>query len=289
MQHDPRIQEEKADFSKIYDRPDPRAYFRTLGALDYQIPQQALPVFDAVIDALPERDGTNTIVDVCCSYGINAALLRHDVDITGLTSHYTDTTLVAASPGELLEVDQQYYGSQPARRTDVEVVGLDAAQPAIDYAVEAGLLADGWAEDLESEDPSAELAKGVGDANLIISTGGVGYVGRPTFERLINCLERPNDLWLTTFVLRVFDYSEISDLLAEYGLVTEQVPDVTFPQRRFASEDEKQAAISDVRARGLDPDGKEADGWFHAGCFVSRPAAVAEAIPLDELLADALV
>ena len=76
---------------------------------------------------------------------------------------------------------------------------------------------------------------------------------------------------LVVFVLRVFDYGPIAAVLAERGLVTEKRPG-TFPQRRFADAAEQEAAVHDVRARGLDPTGKEADGWYHAECFVSRPA-----------------
>lgn len=287
MSGDSLTAEQKADFSNIYDRPDPRAYFGALGPLDYQIPQQARPVFDAVLDALPPKERPGTVVDVCCSYGINAALLCHDIDLTDLNARYTGPGASAVSSGELLEADLQYFSALP-RRAEVDVVGLDAAQPAIDYAVGAGLLADGWAENLEAGDPSPDLADGISDADLIISTGGVGYVGRPTFEKLLATIEDPQDLWLAIFVLRVFDYDDIEDLLAQYGLVTEQVPGMTFPQRRFADPDEQDAAIYDVQARGLDPSGKEADGWFHANCYISRPAAAGADLPITTLLADVL-
>src|SRR5680860_853031 len=45
----------KADFEHIYNRPDPRDYFRTLGKLDYEIPQRAQPVFQALLTALRSR------------------------------------------------------------------------------------------------------------------------------------------------------------------------------------------------------------------------------------------
>ncbi|EST36825.1 hypothetical protein [Streptomyces roseochromogenus] len=35
----------KARFDDIYDRPDPRAYFRRLAPLEYEIPHHAQPVF----------------------------------------------------------------------------------------------------------------------------------------------------------------------------------------------------------------------------------------------------
>ena len=268
---EPLTQDRKADFTDIYLRPDPRAYYRTLGALDYQIPQRALPVFNAVLNALPDQGESKTVVDVCSSYGINAALLRHEVDLAGLTARYLEPELAAASAEEVLTADQQLF-AEPARRPELAVVGLDVAQPAIDYAVDAGLLADGWAVNLEMTEASADFAMGVAEADLIISTGGVGYVGVPTFEKLLDCIDDPENLWLAIFVLRVFDYADIADLLSDYGLVTERLDGLTFPQRRFADAAEQQAAIHDVQMRGLDPSGKEADGWFHADCFLSRPA-----------------
>ncbi len=71
-------------------------------------------------------------------------------------------------------------------------------------------------------------------------------------------------------VLRVFDYAPIAAVLAARGLVTERR--ATFPQRRFADAAEQAAAVHDVRARGLDPTGRESAGWFHADCFVSSPS-----------------
>src|ERR1039458_2541280 len=71
----------KADFTRIYNQPDPRAYFRTLNDLEYQVPQQALPIFEAVLAAAVRGGRPRTVLDVCCSYGINAALLRCDVDL----------------------------------------------------------------------------------------------------------------------------------------------------------------------------------------------------------------
>ena len=126
--------------------------------------------------------------------------------------------------------------------------------------------------------------RGLRDSGLVVCTGGVGYMGPPTFERIAAAVGEPQDLWLAVFVLRVFDYAEIAATLARHGLVTERVPGVTFPQRRFADRDEAQAALHDVTERGLDPEGKEADGWYHADCWLTRPAAAA-ATPITELLA----
>lgn len=266
---EPLSAESKADFTTIYAQPDPRAYFRTLRPLDYQVPQHALPVIESVLDA----SGARTVLDVCCSYGINAALLRHDVDLDTIGARAADPTRAALSPDDVIEDDAAFYATQ-LRRPDVEVLGLDASAPAIGYGLRTGLLADGWAEDLEDSDPSPALDTGLHDVGLVVCTGGVGYVGRPTFERILEAVGDPQDLWLAVFVLRVFDYTEIAAVFEKYGLVTEKLPD-TFPQRRFADAEEQQAAVHDVAARGLDAAGKEAAGWYHADCWITRPSTAA--------------
>lgn len=271
----------KADFTRIYNEPDPRAYFRTLVPLGYQIPQNALPVFEAVLAA----SGRRTVLDVCCSYGINAALLRCDVDLIELAARHTDPRADAMSAAEVAAADEAFYASR-LRRGEVSVLGLDVSAPAIGYGVRTGLLAAGWAEDLEAAGPSAALAAALHGVELIVCTGGVGYVGPRTFDRLLGSVAVPSQLWVVAFVLRTFSYDSVADVFARHGLVTEMVPGLTCRQRRFADRAEFEAANRDVALRGLDPAGREADGWFHADCFLTRPAAAAAAAPAAALLAE---
>lgn len=289
MAEAPLTGKKKANFTDIYTQPDPRRYYKTLSRLDYQIPERALPLFREVLGA-SRRDGRpRTVLDVCCSYGINSALLLGSAIPSAdgrqsPSSWYTSRDQGRLSPDELAEADRRRHAQRPGGLT---VLGLDASAPAISYARRAGLLTWGWAEDLESSDPSPELAAGIADVGLVISTGGFGYVTRRTFEKILRAVRDPRDLWLVIFVLRVFDYGPVIDLLSEYGLVTEKL-DTTFRQRRFADDTERDAAVADVRLRGLDPAGKESAGWFHADCFVTRPAAEAARLPAAELLAPAL-
>lgn len=272
----------KADFTDIYAQPDPRAYYRELCQLDYQIPQRALQIVEATLAA----SGARTVLDVCCSYGINAALLRHDLTLDELAARYADPERDDLSPAEMLADDQAFLTPR-RRRPNLRVLGLDSSAPAIDYAVRAGMLTGGFSENLEGGEPSGELVEGVRDVGLVISTGGVGYVGTRTFDRLLDAVPNAGELWLAVFVLRVFDYSEIAATLADHGLVTEKLPG-THRQRRFADRDEYEAANLDVTRRGLDPEGREADGWYHAECYLTRPAAEAARVPAAELLAAAL-
>ena len=275
----------KADFSSIYVQPDPRAYFRTLGGLDYQIPHQALPVITAVLTAASGSAAPRTVLDICSSYGINGALLRFDVELDELTARYTDPGRARLAAAEIIRSDAEYFAQRP-RSPQVPVYGLDVSQPAIDYGRRVGLLTRGWAENLESDEPSPDLAAQLGSVGMVISTGGVGYVGVPTFERVLARVDEPEDLWLAVFVLRGIGYDGITAALSAYGLVTEQIPDATFRQRRFADHDEYDAAVQAAQARGLDTAGQEDDGWYHADCYLTRPARAAAQTPLGELLRD---
>lgn len=262
----------KADFGSIYNQPDPRAYFSALKPLEYQVPQHALPFVGRVLEisgASSESGRRRKVLDVCCSYGINAALLRYDVDLEGLTEYYTSGP---SSEGQM-ERDRAFFASK-LRRPGIEVCGLDVAPQAIEYALSAGLMASGWAEDLERSDPLPEMAAGLRDVEVVVCTGGVGYVGPRTFERVVSCAANPRALWLVTFVLRVYEFDEIAEMLKRrWGLVTEKVEGRVFRQRRFVSREEGRGAVEGVERRGMDAGGLEEGGWFYAECFVTRPGS----------------
>jgi len=275
----------KADFNHLYDRPDPRAYYRGLGELDYQIPHHAHPLFDAVRRAQQVAAGSpGSVLDVCCSYGINAALLACDLSLDDVYRHYADPALADLEPERLAEADRRFYAEH--RLPDAPtVLGLDLAAEAIAYSREVGLLDDGWAQNLEESEPSQALVDGVRDVSLIMVTGGVGYVTEHTFGRLLRAVPEGRAPWVASFVLRVYPYDAIADTLSQHGLATERLTGATFPQRRFASTEEQDAALQQLHARGLDTRGLEDDGWYLCDFFLSRPHDNVERQPLDELLA----
>jgi hypothetical protein len=127
MDTEPELYDAKADFTSIYNEADPRAYFATLGALSYEIPRHGRLVFERLLDVMGGRDG-KTVLDVCCSYGINAALLNHKIDLEELDRHYASVGAVDASVLE--EIDRDWFAAR--RRADaVRTVGLDVAERAV--------------------------------------------------------------------------------------------------------------------------------------------------------------
>lgn len=275
----------KAGFADVYNQPDPRQYFRRLGALEYQIPEHGCRAFAMLLAGLSRMRGEQervNVVDICCSYGINAALLNHRVDLGDLYRRYRSAELRSLDRGELIDLDRRYFDDTRIAKP-VSVCGLDIAENAIQYALDTGLLAEGFAEDLEAFDPSEELRVALAPTRLITVTGGVGYITAKTLGSVLDAVEGP--AWVAAFVLRVVSYDPFVDVLAERGLVTEKYP-AAFPQRRFANESEERYTINELDRVGVDPSGRESTGYYYADLFVSRPAAAAAQLPLQQLMGD---
>lgn len=251
-------------FDEIYGLPDPRGYFARLGPYAYQTPGHAQPVFRALAGEL--APGRRTVIDICCSYGINTALLNHDVTLDELYAHYTSPQASGLTTAELAARDRDFYASR--RRPDaVRAVGIDVSGPALEYAVAVGLLDEGHRVDLESEEPGEGLRRSAAAAGLVTITGGTSFLTGRTFARLFAAAGRP--LPVAAFVLRTHDYGPISRCLESYGLAVERAG-ATRRQRRFTDPGEQRRAVAAVTALGEDPAGKESEGYFHTRLHLAR-------------------
>lgn len=278
------INQAKFSFDDIYTRDDPRDYFRVLGSLDYVIPDVAQPVFRQLIEARRAELGRPlTVLDLGCSYGINAALMSYPISFETLYDRYLARGMQALSAAEVTELDRHFFAAWP-KREGLRVIGMDVAAPAVEYAVAAGLLDFGIVGDFETGQPTPEQCAALAEVDLIVSTGCVGYVTERTFERLSVCRANGVAPWVASFVLRAFPYDAIEGTLARQGLVTERFEGATFVQRRFGDREEQRGMIEALRARGIDPIGKEADGHLHTELFVSRPQAAVAASPLRSMI-----
>lgn len=262
----------KTRFDDIYDEPDPRAYFRRLAPLEYEIPHHAQEVFRRDLARRAAAHGPGgpvTVLDLCCSYGINAALLNHHLTLAELYAHYTAPEAEHLSVAELIARDRRFYAAR--RRADATpVIGLDAARHAVGYALAVGLLDEAYAENLEALPPSGQLRAAVARTGLITVTGGISYITHRTFEALLGCADEP--LWVSAFALRTVSYEPVRAALAAHGLVTESDPSRAYPQRLFTGSVERDHAIGQTVLAGHDPIGLESAGRYHARLYQSRPA-----------------
>ena len=279
------INEAKATMDHIYNQHDPRAYFRELTKLEYAIPGRAKPIFQKLIRHLQtRRDDMVSVLDLGCSYGVNAALLKHDLSMADLAEHWGQNKLEDATSEEVAEFDHRFF-SDADQPDDIKMIGLDQAENAIAYAEEAGLLDEGLAVDLETEALSAQAETQLESVDLIVSTGCVGYVTEKSFERLLPAVTHGQSPWMANFVLRMFPFGQIEETLKNWGYITEKLENQTFIQRDFASTDEREQVLEQLREQGVDPKGKEAEGHLHAEFYLSRPMKDAAEISIDRLLA----
>jgi hypothetical protein len=285
--YDQHNEQNKANFDHVYDLPDPRGYFEALGALDYLAPEHGRRLFPTLLRELRAGAGPDGVLDLCCSYGVNAALLDHDLTLEDLYAHYASPELADLPTEGLLEADRAFYAGH-RNGGPSGIVGADSAANAVRYALGAGLLGAGFGEDLERGEPSGDFRRGVGNVGLITVTGGVGYVWERTFDRVLRSVTeaRPDGAtpWVATLPARLVDYGPLSDLFSGYGLVTEKLSARTFPQRRFADAAERDHALRELAKLGVDPAGREEEGWYHADLYLSRPAGKVSRASVDELL-----
>ena len=193
-------------------------------------------------------------------------------------------SLARATPGEVAEYGQHLYSAIDDSE-DVEVIGLDQADNAVDFAEKIGLLDDGLSINLETEPLSGETDIDLGAVDLVTSTGCVGYITEKSFNRLLPAIEPGNRPWFANFVLRMFPFDNIAETLSERGYVTEKLVDRTFVQRRFASADEKKEVIDLLRDQGIDSTEEEEGGCLLAEFYLSRPAEDVTAKSIEHLFA----
>jgi carnitine O-acetyltransferase len=255
----------KVSLDHIYTQPDPRAYFSTLRRLEYGIPELAKPHFSAVIDEYRSVTGTSRpqVLDIGSSYGINGALLRCGLSMDDLYERYGSEAAQFDARDDLIARDRELPHLDSLR-----LVGLDVSAPALDYARESHFLDDTVCADFERTEPTEEQASLLATTDVAISTGCLGYVGAPTIERVVAACDRPP--WMAHFVLRMFPFEPIAEVLAKLGYETEHQEGM-FRQRRFASAAEKAQVLDTLSTVGVDPTGAETDGWFYAQLFVSKP------------------
>jgi SAM-dependent methyltransferase len=279
-----KINKAKADMDHIYDEHDPRDYFRELKKLCYTIPGTAKPIFQKLISRRRCRNDTIRILDLGCSYGVNAALLKYDLSMPELYEHWGQKGLEDASTEEIVECDQRYFANL-GDPENIKMIGLDQAENAIEFAEEVGLLDEGLAVNLETEPLPGPAKEELVEVDLVVSTGCVGYVTEKTFERLLPAVTRNRPPWLANFVLRMFPFEPIEETLNDWGYVTEKLEGRTFVQRRFSSAEEQEQVLEQLHEQGIDPTGKETEGHLLAEFFLSRPMSDAANMPIERLLA----
>lgn len=260
----------KISLDHIYTQADPRAYFATLRELEYQIPQLAKPHFLHFIEEYRDALGIPkpTVLDIGCSYGINAVLSKCDATMDELYERYSDGVAGSQDRSTLLARDRELVASRD-RSKSVRFLGLDASRRALSYGVSAGFLDGAIHADLEEVDPTEQQREQLAGTDLVISTGCLGYVTEKTISRIVDA-HGERKPWMAHFVLRMFPFDPVAETLAAAGYETVRREGL-FKQRQFATSEEQGLVLDRLSEVGVDPRGLETEGWLYAQLYVSRP------------------
>jgi hypothetical protein len=273
-----RENESKACFDDVYTASTPHAYVAEMAKNGYEIGEQARPYCAAAADLLRSHNGDVwpvQMLDVGCSYGMGSAFVKYGCSFDEMVAFYSSRA--PREYGPACEATRSWLNVTPPA-CDVRVVGVDSSQPAIRFAVDAGLLDGGIARNFEESDerPNGEESAWFRSCNLLISTGAIGYVTERTLDVVLRDLGRdhPTDVgpFAVVTILRMFDTAPIKDSFEAHGLSFAPVPGVRLPQRRFADAEECRKVLFLLHERGVDTREWEDGGKQYADLYVAAPS-----------------
>ena len=259
-------------FDDTYDRPDCRAYFRMMDALGYRNQHHAVAAFRAGLDELMRLRGISRprVFDFASSYGIVSLLMGYEVGLDAVFRRYRAPRFDDATPQEVMAWDRDWLAG--LRRDDVQIrfSGLDVMPNAVAYAGNVGLFEAGFAEDLETAEPSEALARELSQVDMIVECGSVAQLMPRALDRMLAACG-PQKPWLMTSPIRGNERATTAEVLRAHGMVQEVLDIPPFVHRRFEDADEQARAIENARAAGHVTDGVETTGHFHAQVLLARP------------------
>lgn len=263
--------EAKASFSRIYSEATPHGYLDHLGRLDYSICDELRPFCALAAADLRARGRAVRMLDIGCSYGINGAILRHGLKFAELNRLFA---LNVSREPSLAAVEARAALDLAGVQCELSYGGLDTSQPAVRFALDAGILQHGIIADLEAN-PGALTDSDrawLGHANLLVSTGAIGYVTDRSLDVLLGAMADQASRAIVLFtVLRAFETRPIEQVLARHGMQARVVPDLLLPQRKFSNATEQRDIIDVLAANDLGTD-LEQGGRHFARLLVATDA-----------------
>lgn len=267
----------KANFNDAYTAPTPHAYVATMAQNGYEIGEQARPYCAAAVELLREHNGDAwpvQMLDLGCSYGIGSAFVKYGCSFDEVVSFF-----MSRAPRDYhvaCESTRMWLNVTPPV-CNVRTVGVDSSQPAIRFAVDAGLLDGGIARNYEDpkQEPTQDEIAWFRSCNLMISTGAIGYVTERTLDKVLPHLGKDYPAEVGPFavitILRLFDEEPIVRAFARHGLRFGPVPSIRLPQRRFANVEEREQVLKILHDRGIDTREWEDRGKQYAELYVAAP------------------
>ena len=266
----------KSDFQDIYHAPTPHAYFHEMQRLEYEIGEQAKPYIQAAARLMQRQANLQEplrLLDLGCSYGVGAALLKYDFSFRELADFFAEEA--PHGYADCIEQTQELLAATE-REPVIECTGADASKEAIRFAAESGLIEAGITKNLEDHDKlDAEDKARLERCHMLSSTGAIGYVGEktlaPVLQHLGKSLQLKRGPYTVVTILRMFDPKPIERTFAQWGYAFVRVPGVRLRQRQFDGDREYSRTLELLQQRGVESKGWETEGHLYADLFAGAP------------------
>ena len=259
----------KKDFSGVYTQKYPAPYLEEMRNVEYRIPDQTKPLYKHLAKRIVNYTRRPVkILDLGSSYGINSALLNHELVMSEL-----DEFFVENNPHPSIKLTQNFFDDLPNNDPNLEFYLVDISSAALSFAEKAGLCQGSFCVNLEKEPVPRGLRQVMHDIDLIISTGCVGYIGWKSFAKIFEMIGRERDpLPVFAFtILRIFPPDGIKRIFREnnFDLIKTRVGPLK--QRKFYDEREKEETAKLLRSREINTKNLEDTGYYYADLYVGGP------------------
>ena len=263
---------QKEHFDSVYNHADPRPYYVGLQSTEYRIPWVVARAVAAFAEHAAGRQRPLRVIDFGCGYGAVGAMLRHNLTMRDVYSHYAADEWHPTRPEGHRALDRQWYAHhRDAGAPEVTITGLDVAGNALAYAVEMGLIDAAAPENLVSAAPSAELREQLLAADLVVEAGAKndGGIQLGVFRAILATGARPHILRVTR---PDTDMGDVDALLARTGYATTSIGPLVRYRKPLGQAEEKRVL---ELAAGLGISAAEAftDGYIAVRLRFSVPAA----------------
>ena len=261
----------KKDFTDIYRQKFPDDYLEEMRRLQYRIPNSTKSFYMSLAEQLYKKlSRPINILDIGSSYGINAALMKHDLEMSDLDDFFL------TEENTNVEQTKQFFEKLPSKDY-LKFYQIDISDPALQFSEEVKLCTKGICVNLETESlPIKELPS----FDMIIATGCIGYIGYKAFSNLFELIKKQQTKYSQTeidkpifafSVLRIFDMEKIQQTFDDFGYSLVKTDLGPIRQRQFSDSDEKSQTVSLLHEKGIDPKDFEDDGHFYAHFYIASP------------------
>ena len=213
-----------SDLSYLYDEPDSRAYYQSLGALDYRTPDHVQQLAQWCLEN--SSGGTQWVIDIGCGFGVNGAGLLYGVAVQDLLTRYQSEDMRQMSSASVIELDTQYFSEQP--RQPCHIAGLDVSRSSLDYVLRVGLLDVAFDDNLMQAPVPDDLIRIVASGALIIESGVPIFVAPHVIDALLDVAGSGPRPWVITAPPRYTNVAVYNEVFERHGYVMEQIAPVDF-------------------------------------------------------------